>query len=395
MMDAQQIHRTTFHAFMRGGLATSLQRVQDAAIDVAEPDREQAWHLLSFALSLPEIWPHAAALLLALTPKMERAGFHTTWLPYLERGLVAARQVGDQGVEAELSLALGHLRQRMGKLAAAEADVEHAVELFRSQALPPRLGAALNRLAEIVRVRHDIARAERLTDEALSLLAGDAAEQGHSYLIKSRIAFNQRHWQACRGHLEQALALCQAAGAGRRIAVCLLNLGRVCQMEQDYAGGLEYDRRAIALFDQLGDIFNRAAAQMNLGMVYSLMGESQDALEQYARAEHVFRRLQDTRHLAKLANSQAVEMHNLGRWQEAVEYFRRSSVFFLELDDWQEYVNVQDNLGLVYLARAEWDKAVEHYTALLAMVETSDRAIHPHLHAELIEHLQAAKTHLT
>ena len=393
MMDAQQRRRSTFHAFIRSGLAASLRLVQNSPMDLAEPDREQAWHLLSFALAVPEVWPDTAALLLALAPQMERAGFHTMWLPYLERGLAAAQQAGDQPVEAELSLALGHLRQRLGWLAAAEADVQSAAVIFRNLASPLRLGAALNRLAEIVRVRQDVARAERLTDEALPLLAEDAAEQGHSYLIKSRIAFNQWRWQACREHLERALALCQAAGAERRTAVCLLNLGRVCQMERDYAGGLDYDRRAIALFDQLGDSFNRAAAQMHLGIIYSLTGESQAALEQYARAEHVFRLLQDARYLAKLANDQGVELYNLGRWQEAEGYYRRSSVFFLDLDDWREYVNVQDNLGLVYLARGEWVRAVEHYIALLAAVEASDRAIHPHLHAELVEHLQAANIH--
>ncbi len=163
-------------------------------------------------------------------------------------------------------------------------------------------------------------------------------------------------------------------------------------MEDDFASALDYDRRAIDLLEQVGDIFNRAAAQMNLGMVYSLVGQSQTALEHYARAEDVFRRLQDARHLAKLANSQGIEMHNLRRWQEAINLFQASSALSLQLDNWQEYINTQDNLGLVYLDQGDSKQAVEHYTWLLAQVElhAQTRMINRGLHDELVEHLRKA-----
>ncbi len=391
-MQPENTHRSTFNHFIGAGVRASLQRVLAAPTTLSEPDREQAWHILSFALSVPQAWPDVAGLLLALAPKMERAGFRTTWLPYLQRGLVAAQSHNDLAVDAELSLAIGHLQQRLGRLADADAHVQHAVDLFRAHGSSLRLGAALNRLAEIARLRQDNARAEQLTDAALPLLMEDQAEQGHSYLIKSRITFNQRDWRHSREHLERALALCERAGDTRRSAVCLLNLGRVCQMEDDFASALDYDRRAIDLLEQVGDIFNRAAAQMNLGMVYSLVGQSQTALEHYARAEDVFRRLQDARHLAKLANSQGIEMHNLRRWQEAINLFQTSSALSLQLDNWQEYINTQDNLGLVYLDQGDSKQAVEHYTWLLAQVElhAQTRTINRGLHDELVEHLRKA-----
>jgi tetratricopeptide (TPR) repeat protein len=391
-MQPNTTHLSTFHAYISAGVRASLQRVEMSPAIVSEPDREQAWHMLSFALSVPDAWEDVAALFLALAPKMERAGFRTTWLPYLQRGLVAAQSHTDLLIEAELLLAIGHLQQRLGNLIEADAHVQRAVDLFHVHGSPLRLGAALNRLAEIARLRQDIARAEQLTDAALPLLVEDQAEQGHSYLIKSRITFNQREWRGCRQHLERALALCERAGDTRRTAVCLLNLGRVCQIEHDYTSAIDYDKRAIAMLEQAGDLFNRAVAQMNLGIVHSLRGEPQAALEHYARAEDVFRRLQDNRHLAKLANNQGIEMHNLQRWQEAIERFQTSSALFLHLENWQEYVNAQDNLGLVYLDQADCQKAVAHYTWLLTQVElhAPARAINQGLYDEVVEHMHKA-----
>ena len=75
-----------FQDYIRAGVQASLARVQAVEHTLPELDRQQAWHLLSFALDLPEVWDETRALLLALAPKMEQAGFRMEWLVYLMEG---------------------------------------------------------------------------------------------------------------------------------------------------------------------------------------------------------------------------------------------------------------------------------------------------------------------
>lgn len=390
-----------FSTYIETAAAKSLAKTQNAKHALSEIDRQQAWHTLSYALAVDHAWPVARELLLALAPKMTRAGYWSEWIPYLERGLGQSKAMQDRRVEAEVSLHLGHLCQRLGQLERAEQQAREAVHLFALQNNPIRQGAALNRRAEIARAKRNFPIVEDLTNQALDLITSVAdsgsdpdtlEEQGHAFLIKGRSAFSQQHWLIADQHFKNALRLYeQTDNLGRR-AVCIQNMGRVRTMEQEYSEAIALFQHAIELLEAIDDVFNLAAVQMNLGIALSLSGRPYDALEQYAAAELVFRRLHERLHLAKNLNNQGMEMNNLGRWSEAEKLLMASSALCLQLDNLQEYINAQDGLGLTYMGRGDYARAIKVFEQALELSEErAERNFSKSTLADLTEHLQHAK----
>lgn len=395
-MSTEQGYRAIFNTYIVAGGEASLALVRDTTGQLADADRQQAWHALSYALGVKDAWPIAAQLLLALAPRMVRIGFWSEWLPFLERGLTQSQDLQDLDSEAEISFQLGHLCQRLSRLDQAEEYAAAAVRLFQQRSDPNRQGAALNRLADIARSKLDFETAERLTDSAFSLFAtipaADLDEQGHGHLIKGRIAFNLRDWHAAGRQFSQALRCYEQTENQTRIAVCMQNLGRVCTMEEDYGDAIAHYEQAITLLEAANDVFNLAAVQMNLGIVHSLCERPQGALEQYSKAESVFRRLQDRSHLARLFNNQGMEMNNLQRWAEAKALLEASSALCLELDNLQWYLNVQDALGLSYIGSKNFDQAIRSYEGALALSEKhADRTFPENTLKNLTKHLHSAR----
>ena len=370
-MKAEHGYRQLFQEYIVAGVDRSLAHVQADDESFSDSKRLQAWHMLSYALAVDEAWPRVARLLLALAPVMARGGYWTEWIPYLEKGLVQSRALGDEATEAEIALQLGYLRHRLSQLVEAEQCVRRAVQLFTKQQDRLNQCAALNRWAEICRALQDFDEAERLVDQSLALSVVDSMapqdERGHSYLIKGRIAFDRQDWSGAGSHFERALQLYDAAGNASRSAVCIQNLGRVRLKETQFDEAEVYFQRAIQMLIETNDRFNLAVVQMNLGIVHSLCDRPLDALKEYAKAEPVFRRLHTQAYLAKVYNNQGMEMNNLKRWSEAESLLTMSAAICLELDDLQGYINVQDSLGLTSMGQGNYLEAIRIFDNALAV----------------------------
>lgn len=395
-MSPERGYRKLFDTYVVAGVEASLVRAGEATHPLTDNERQQAWHMLSYALAIEDAWSVASQLLLTLAPKMAYSGYWSEWIPYLERGLVQSRTMRTPGIEAEVALHLAYLHQRLGQLAQADQRVSEAVALFARQHNHRRQRAALNRHAEIRRSRRDFAAVARLTDAALDLLKSEAdpdfEEHGHSFLIKGRAAYDQGIWSLAGRNFEYALGFYEQTENLGRIAVCIQNLGRVCYQQEDYSGAITHDRRAIKLLEANNDVFNLAVVQMNLGIVYSLCGRPEAALEQYSRAEVVFRRLQDRANLARLFTNQGIEMNNLERWDDAEALFHASSELWLALDNLQWYLNAQDMLGLAYIGRKDFDHAIQLYEEAMALSEKqAERGIAERTLASLAKHLHSAE----
>jgi predicted ATPase/DNA-binding XRE family transcriptional regulator len=87
-----------------------------------------------------------------------------------ERALALARSAGDLGLVAETEILLGHVEHVAGNVSAARDRFAHSLEGFRALAIPWGTGLALNRMAEVVLATGDGGQAERLLDEAASVL---------------------------------------------------------------------------------------------------------------------------------------------------------------------------------------------------------------------------------
>jgi tetratricopeptide (TPR) repeat protein len=146
-----------------------------------------AWGLLSFwfirgraaeglwwyqaVLNLPSLPPVAesralvgAAMMLYLRRELDRARTAA------ERGIALAGSAGDKGLVATAEILLGHVGYAVGEMIGARDRFAESLEKFRTLAIPWGVGSALTGLAAVALALDDHREAERLLDEATSVL---------------------------------------------------------------------------------------------------------------------------------------------------------------------------------------------------------------------------------
>jgi predicted ATPase/DNA-binding XRE family transcriptional regulator len=105
-----------------------------------------------------------AAMMCYTQGELERA--HTR----LTRALALAKGAGDMVMVAEAEHLLGHVEHAVGNADAARDRFTRSVEGFRALAIPWGVGNSLNGMAKVALAMGDAAEAERLLDEATSVL---------------------------------------------------------------------------------------------------------------------------------------------------------------------------------------------------------------------------------
>ena len=118
----------------------------------------------------------------------------------LTRALALAREAGDTEMVAQAEHQFGHVEHAIGSATAARARFTHSVECFRALAIPWGVGNSLNGLAKVALAIGDAAEAERLLDEATSVLR----HSGPWFL--ALVLFRRATLAVQRGNPDEAIA---------------------------------------------------------------------------------------------------------------------------------------------------------------------------------------------
>lgn len=356
----------------------------------------RVWLTLSYSLRLNRAWPSTRELLLMVAPKMERAGTWEDWLPCLARGVEKSQAVGDTNAEAELSLHLGHLLQRVGQSGGARKWLETARSLFDQLELPQRQAVALARLANLAaRVDGDPIAAGELLERALSLIAVDDPEGAFCYFVGGVIALEKHELEEATDYFLRARDLAEQAGDRRLNALALLNLGRIYEQRGLFEPAETHYEWAIKAFSTIEDPVNLAVAHMNLGIVHMSCQDYGNAIRRYNEAESVLRRCHgDRRYLAMVYNNKGMAYAEMEEWSQAEDAFVASINFWRKLNNPLARLNVEDNLGDVYLRRGQLEQAVQIFESALeelAQLDADSAISNPaeseQLRADLTNHL--------
>jgi predicted ATPase/DNA-binding XRE family transcriptional regulator len=118
----------------------------------------------------------------------------------LARALALARAAGDTEMVAQAEHLLGHVEHAAGNAAAARDRFTRSVEGFRSLAIPWGVGNSLNGMAKVALSSGDAAEAERLLDEATSVL------RHSSPWFLALVSFRRATLAVQRGNPDEAIA---------------------------------------------------------------------------------------------------------------------------------------------------------------------------------------------
>lgn len=361
-----RVYAALFRQYIQRGAQAALAAVQSAGPVLPVEEQEQSLHALEFALELPDAWPEARALLLALAPRLEQAGYRQGAVPFLQRGIEQCQTAGDLAGQAELELDLGILELARGRLDTARDLFQASAGRCEAASQPHKMARALNRWAYCERLQQRSASAAGLVQQAMSLVTPDDAEWAYGQFVLGCLAVDRGDWPEALHEFEAALAGWQRHDDPVMSARSLTNLGTAQRGAGQIAAAIASFTEAIDLMGALGDTVNQAATRLNLGNAYWALGQPQQALEQYKLAEPVFRQTQDDLRLARVTLNMGAVYLQLERWQQAEEAMTAAVAMNRALGDRRGVANALDGLAELALHQGQYSAAESSLHAALA-----------------------------
>jgi len=380
-----------FHTYIAAGVQVSLARVRAAEYVVSEVDRQQAWHILSFALDVPEAWPVTRELLLTLAPKMEQAGFREEWIPYLEKGLHCAQRASDGQAAAECELQMGLLYRLLSRFEQAQRWTAASVDHFAAQRDAHGQARALNELAWLEQLQYRYEDATQHVEQALMLIADGDPECAMSYRLQGMIAIGQNHLQKAEAGHRKALIGFEEQQDQRKIAWGLQNIAYTLREQKKFEEAITLYQSARDILQAISDVYYYAFVTLNLGTTYLYFGEPATALACYHDAQTRFAQLHNTLYLAHIQNNVGLCYLALQQLDQAEKAFKSAITLFENMAERAWLLNAMDGLAMTYLALAQFDQAITILEAAhAALPEIRETPNYPYLHQSLHQHLQSA-----
>ena len=222
----------------------------------------------------------------------------------------------------------------------------------------------------------DVHAAMTINDaDALSSLAAELDAQGTPNA--EAIAANARgvvsrlrgDYASALEHFRRALQVYDELGDRRGAAQVTSNMGNVYYSTGNYLSALEHHRRALQVHEEFGDRPAAATVTGNLGNVYLMTGDYPAALEQYRHALKVHEELGDHTNAARVTGCMGSVFLLTGDYQSALEHYGRALQVQEELGERAGAVNNIQNMGNVYSSTGDHSSALEHYGRALQVYE--------------------------
>ncbi len=380
-----------FEQYIAAGMEHSLQSVEADRYRVPEEVRVQAWHLLSFALRTPRAWPVTANLLLALSPKMQQAGFREQWLAYLEQGLLCSYAAGDHQSTAALQVEIGELLRHLGRLAEAKDYFGQALHTFESAGNLLQSAAAKVCLANLAILQEEWSLALEMCNEVLETVLEPHFVRARALFVAADASTYFHEDTEAEQLYSQSQTMWEVLGEPRWAALSLQNRAWLAGKRGDFALARSFYSQVLATFIELEALHGQAIVQMDLGIIEYFDNNFQAALILYQEAERIFRRLNDVRYLAMVCSNIALVFRSSQRWDEAETYYAESVRLLRELGGVLARINTDIGRGKLWLDRGNATKALAHFEQLLVeLQQTESNAEHQRLYQEICEYRQQA-----
>lgn len=212
----------------------------------------------------------------------------------------------------------------------------------------------------------DLIRLHAAIRDAAAAAGDEPARLRAEYLLGRVLTRRGEHDAALR-----AVTRCQheaeRLGLAHLLACCLATRGHLLRSTAtDADGSLGYARRAVELFDELGDRAARTAAQRELALALNRAGASDAAFAVLEQAVAGARELADPALQALVLNGYGVWSMGAGRYAQAREAGVECLAALRRLDDRVGALQALCQIGLADLALGHHDEAVRRFASARA-----------------------------
>jgi tetratricopeptide (TPR) repeat protein len=187
------------------------------------------------------------------------------------------------------------------------------------------------------------------------------------------------HWELHEydeaiGYHEQALAICQQIGNLWGEGRALGNLGIAYQSLQQFDRAIGYYEHALAIYQQIGERRGEYINLINLGEAHQGLRQFDRAIGYYEQALAICQQIGERRGESLVFLNYGETSRGLERFDQAIEYYQQALEICREAQDRYREAEALDGLGEACRALGSFEKAIAYFReALDIRRETEDR----------------------
>ena len=168
-------------------------------------------------------------------------------------------------------------------------------------------------------------------------------------------------------HLEKALALFEELGDLGGIGACYYNMALVANNCGHYKDAFDLFQKALTISEELGDKTVMSKCYNGMGLATKAHGDYDRAVELYEKSQAISQELGDKAGLSMCYINMGTVANCQGDYDRAMELYEKSLVICRELDDKVGMGKCYGNMGLVADNRRDYERAMELYEKDLAI----------------------------
>ena len=178
-----------------------------------------------------------------------------------------------------------------------------------------------------------------------------------------------REYVKAKEYQEKALAIAEKIGDREAEAECYVNLGYVFLSLREYVKAKECLQKALEIAQKIGFSETEVVCYRSLGIVFTSLGEYVKAKEYQERALAIAEKNGDRKTIAQCYLNLGGLFQSLGEYIKDKEYQEKALAIAEEIGDRETEASCYANLGTVFESLFEYVKAKEYQEKALAIAE--------------------------
>jgi tetratricopeptide (TPR) repeat protein len=304
---------------------------------------------------------HVLDLVDAVYPYFELRKTRTESIAVAERGVAAARWLGDGRRAAHCLARLGVSSRHLRRYDDALDHLRAALSAQREAGDDHGAAHTLNSFGAVYRDLRRPDEAEECLREAIALSrdCGDRLGEAISLNTLGNVYRDARRFDEALDLHRRALTVRRELGDRYGEAISLNNMANAFHTLRRMDEAVEHYRLALEIRRETGDREGEAISLNDLGRVFRHLGRHESAGEHFQQALAVQRATNDRAGIARTLSNLAHVHSALGRTDDAVDTFRRSAELYQEIGDRYGEGGALDGLANAYRTAGRCAEAVD------------------------------------
>jgi tetratricopeptide (TPR) repeat protein len=193
-------------------------------------------------------------------------------------------------------------------------------------------------------------------------IARDRSTSAAIISVLGQIQFNRGYYRTSLDYFRRALKIYEELGDRVGIAADYTNIGSVLQNQGNLPAALDYHNKALEIDEELGDRVNITADYTNIGSVLQGQGNLPAALEYYNKALKIDEELGDRVNIAIDYTNIGEVLQNQGNLPAALEYYNKALKIDEAVQDKVRIAKDYRKIGDLYIKQNQSLKALDAFS---------------------------------